>query len=96
MVQWIVQLETQYWLEFGVYCIEVSTCFGPPQGAKEGRCRRTKPIRLWRDIAEELSRELDSDKITQLTTELDRALQEQEGWNPPSEQGLGASVPTKE
>jgi len=36
-----------------------------------------KPIRAWRLIAEELSREFDSGKIHQLTIELDKALQEQ-------------------
>lgn len=56
----------------------------------------TKSTRFWREIAEELSRELDPNKITELTLELDRALEEQEGWSPSSEPGLGASVPTKE
>jgi len=36
-----------------------------------------KPIRQWRVIAEELSREFDSGKIHQLTIELDGAFQEQ-------------------
>lgn len=55
-----------------------------------------KPIRQWQIIAEELSRELDSHKICQLTIELDKALQEQDGWNSSSGAGSGASIPAKQ
>jgi len=55
-----------------------------------------RPIRQWQVIAEELSRELDSRKICQLTIELDKALQKQDGWNSSSGAGSGASIPGKQ
>jgi len=50
-------------------------------------------VRAWRIIAEELSREFDARKIVQLTIELDKALQEQEGWSSSSEAGRALQQP---
>jgi len=55
-----------------------------------------KPIRQWRVIAEELSREFDSGKLVQLTIELDKALQEQEGWSLSSQPGRALQQPPKD
>jgi hypothetical protein len=48
-----------------------------------------KPIRTWREIAEEASRETDTTKLSELSQELERAFEERDKkLRPPADQAV--------